>query len=108
MVLALQMRARQQLATLGPREAKYVTDAVDDGLVAERAQLCLQPVQSLHVLRRQGRPMHTSLVFSDFGQLTQVCDDACAIRLEHGSAQLFVFIWAKSAEYSSEQNVPPW
>ena len=52
-VLALQMRPRKDLAPLRPREPKHVPNAVDDGLVPERIELSLQPLQRLHVLGRQ-------------------------------------------------------
>ena len=84
MVLALQMRSRQQLRAGLGAGAEHIADAVDGGRELRVGQPLGQPAQGLTVRFGEGRTVDAGLVASERAQRVEIGEDAGAI----GAAEL--------------------
>ena len=79
MVLALQMRAGEQLESGLPAGTQHVADAVDRRRQSRLGQLLRQPFDRAQVRHGKGRLVHAALVRADGAQRVEVGKDALAV-----------------------------
>jgi hypothetical protein len=85
LVLRLDVRAGEELATARAGKAEHVADPVDRRLEAGPFHALDEPLARLHVLGRKRRPMHAGLMGADLAQFVEVAQQAIGIDGRHAS-----------------------
>jgi hypothetical protein len=85
MILALKMRACENLAPAGAAHTNHVADAIDLCIEPSLGHALDQPLPRGNVLGRERRPVHAGFVRTERAKLVQVSQNAFGLDRRHGN-----------------------